>query len=289
MSGNTPHTQPHASALAAPTPAGDKPEGIGKRKLRVTSDQARVIFNSLGRGERRDPPQTRGRKLRRPFTNSPSEREQKVDRHGNPVSEIEALTEKHSTEFKQIVPVVADGLRRAVSHMKTVAPGSVPARYNLYDTSSVPTIAMEDYVQRIADNAFMSPASLIVAMIFVDRVLARHSDLSLTELNVYKLFFVACRIASKVVEVRTLSNKNFAPIGGVDLRHLNDLEAKFLIDIRFDVYVQPKEFVLYCNQVLQQCPIVATVSYVDRLRIVTSIQTKEDEAENAHVAPAKRQ
>jgi hypothetical protein len=248
-----------------------------------------VIFNNLGRGQRRDPPQTRGRKLRRPFLNSPSEREQKVDRHGNPVSEIEALTEKHSTEFKQVVPVVADGLRRAVGHMKNVAPSSYASRYHLYDTSAVPTIAMEDYVQRIADNAFMSPASLIVALIFVDRVLARHADMLLTDLNVFKLFFIAARISSKVVEVRTLSNKNFAPIGGVDLRHLNDLEAKFLIDIRFDVYVQPKEFVLYCNQVLQQCPIVSTVSYVDRLRLVTSTTTAEDEEANAGVVtPSKR-
>jgi hypothetical protein len=287
----TPGTVPHASSLAAPfdTTHLVKPTvGGHKRDLKVTSDPSRLLFNSLGRGIRRDPPQTRGRKLRKPFTNSPLEREMRTDRHGNPMTEIESLTEKHGTEFKQIVPVVADGLLRAVELMGGVNPSTYAQRYALYDTSAVPSISMEDYVTRIASNTFMSPASMIVGLIFVDRVLARHKDLLLTQLNIYKLFFVACRVASKVVEVRTLSNKNFAPIGGVDLRHLNDLEAKFLIDIRFDVYVQPQEFMHYCNQILQQCPIVSTVSYVERLRCVTN-STRDDEEERSPLAvTAKR-
>lgn len=280
--GTVPHSRDMLSLGESPAPAANKAPAAktpAKRELRTSSDQSRVLFNSLGRGVRRDPPQTRGRRLRQPFLNSPFERERKVDRHGNPVSEIEMLTEKHSTEFKQIVPVIADGLNRAVQHMSTVTPSAYAQRYGLYDTSAVPSISMEDYVNRIAGNTYISPSSLVVALIFVDRVLARHSELTLTHLNVFKLFFAACRVSSKVVEVRTLSNKNFAPVGGVDLRHLNDLEAKFLIDIRFDVYVQPKEFVHYCNQIMQQAPIVATVSYVDRLRLVTSSTNEREGAE----------
>jgi hypothetical protein len=288
-----PSTMPHSSTLHSTEMqalgiSSAKPAAANqKRELKVTSDPSRVLFNSLGRGTRRDPPQTRGRKLRKPFFNSPLERELRTDRHGNPVSEIEALTEKHSTEYKQIVPVIADGLQRAVEVMGGVVPTTYAQRYALYDTSAVPSIVMEDYVNRIANNTFMSPSSMVVALIFMDRVLARHKDLILTSLNIYKLFFVACRVSSKVVEVRTLSNKNFAPIGGVDLRHLNDLEAKFLIDIRFDVYVQPQEFIHYCNQMLQQCPIVSTVSYVERLRLVTN-NTREEDEEKSAPSPSRR-
>jgi hypothetical protein len=249
-----------------------------KGSMKLSSDPTRLVFNSLGRGVRRDAPQTRGRKLRKPFTNSPLEREPRFDRHGNTLSEIENMTEKHGPEFKQIVPVVADGLVRAVDLMSSVVPSAYAQRYALYDTSAVPSINMEDYLARVASNTFISPSSMVVALIFLDRVLARHKDLVLNQLNIYKLFFVACRVASKVVEVRTLSNKNFAPVGGVDLRHLNDLESKFLIDIRFDVYVQPSEFIHYCNQILQQCPVVSTVSYVERLRCVTNA-TRDDEAD----------
>jgi hypothetical protein len=104
-------------------------------------------------------------------------------------------------------------------------------------------------VHRLAEYTYISPATLVAALIFLDRLCVRHNALLVTQLNVFKLFFVAVRVASKVVDLRTLNNKNFAAVGGISNRHLNDLEAKFLIDMRFDLYIQPREFFLYAQKV----------------------------------------
>ena len=42
-----------------------------------------------------------------------------------------------------------------------------------------------------------------------------------------------------------LITKNFARIGGVDLQELNNLEIEFLEIIKYEVYVEIKDFSVY--------------------------------------------
>lgn len=229
------------------------------------------MYDGLCRAAPRTPSQAEtvsrtGKPLRQLFINSVEEREVRVDRHGRTVSEIDILSEKFDSEFKRVVPIIATVLQQITQ------PGQVPMEAGLdnhfaaFNTPAVPTITLEAYATRIAQNGFMSPASMVTALIFLDRLAGHFPQLVYTPLNVYKLYFVACRIASKVVEIRTLNNKNFAPIGGVDLAQLNALEAAFLKDVRFDLFVSPQEFIAYCNEVLR----IATgcgATYVDRLQL----------------------
>eukprot|EP00658_Telonema_sp_P-2_P002961 TRINITY_DN11090_c0_g2_i2.p1 TRINITY_DN11090_c0_g2~~TRINITY_DN11090_c0_g2_i2.p1 ORF type:complete len:103 (-),score=25.36 TRINITY_DN11090_c0_g2_i2:551-859(-) len=61
-------------------------------------------------------------------------------------------------------------------------------------------------------------------------------------------FFGAVRVASKVVDLRSLNNKNFAAVGGVGNRHLNELEDAFLKYIKFDLFLAPPEFAEYSKR-----------------------------------------
>lgn len=189
------------------------------------------------------------------FQNTPGEREIRVNRQGKALTELEILQEKHEPEFRQVVPVIADVLSMCVDHHTELAKTTArDQRYTQYETNAVPGIQIEDYVHRLAEYTYISPASLVAALIFLDRLCVRHTTLLVTSLNVFKLFFVAVRVASKVVELRTLNNKNFSSVGGISNRHLNDLEAKFLIDMRFDLYIQPREFYLYAQKVIAAVP-----------------------------------
>jgi hypothetical protein len=190
------------------------------------------------------------RQKRVPFTNSPLERElSKVSRSGRQLSEIEILQEKHDPEFKQIIPSIAEALTSVLAQHAQIAK-SLPKdeRFAVYETNSVPGIQLDDYVHRIAEYTYISPASMLAAAIFLDRLCERYSNMLLTEKNIFKLFFVAVRVSSKVVDLRSLNNKNFASVGGVGIKHLNDLEEAFLKHLRFDLFLSPIEFGEYVRR-----------------------------------------
>jgi hypothetical protein len=121
-------------------------------------------------------------------------------------------------------------------------------RYVAYDTSAVPQIQIDDYVQRIAECTYISPATMLGALVTMDRLLGRHPTLMLSALNIFKIFFVAVRIASKVIDIRTLNNRNFASVGGTSLRHLNEMECRMLCDLQFDLYIAPRDILQYASR-----------------------------------------
>lgn len=199
-------------------------------------------------------------------------------RSGRVLTELESLQKKHEAEFKVVVPVVSQALRLAVeaheelaaSHTHLPPPASssasagssersAPSRsspeeqqhLSMYDTVAIPTIPLASYVKRIAEFTYVSPATLLASIILIDRLLLKFPALYLSSRNIFKLFFVCVRVASKVLDLRSLNNKNFASVGGVSNKHLNDLEAKLLMDLCFDLFISQEEFVLYARRVFQ--------------------------------------
>lgn len=187
------------------------------------------------------------RQKRIPFTASPHERDMhKTSRSGRQLSEIEILQEKHEPEFKQIIPSIAESLGNVVQqHAQLARVIAKDDRFAIYETNNVPGIQLDDYVHRIAEYTYISPASMLAAAIFLDRLCEKYPSLLLTERNIFKLFFVSVRVSSKVVDLRSLNNKNFASVGGVSNKHLNDLEETFLKHLRFDLFLSPTEFLEY--------------------------------------------
>jgi hypothetical protein len=243
--------QPHVGEQAA---APSKGLG-GSQTSQQRAQRTRLFFENLiliHRPSANAAAASASRKpMRQPFLTTPGEREvHRTSKSGRPLSELEILQEKHEGEFKQVVPVIAEALTAVIArHAEIAKTTQQDERYSMYQTNAVPGILVEDYVHRIAEYTYVSPATLVAALVFLDRLSHRHPSLLFTQLNIFKLFFVAVRVGSKVVDLRTLNNKNFASVGGISNRHLNDLEARFLIDIRFDLFLAPREFNLYAQRI----------------------------------------
>jgi hypothetical protein len=265
-----PYTVPQPASMSTMIDVPSSGKASTKNR---TGTSNRVLYDALNLTTPRPPDMTR-RRLREPFKNTPGEREaNKQSRSGRQLSELEILQDKHDSEFRLIVPVVADSLSYAIEqHAEMARSMQRDEKYAQYETNSVPNIQIEDYVHRIAEYTYISPATLVAALIYLDRLTLRHPSLLFTLLNIFKLFFVAVRVASKVVDLRTLNNKNFASVGGISNRHLNDLEAKFLIDIRFDLYVSAREFFLYCQRILARIPAPPSTSVPRPLKDETPVE-----------------
>eukprot|EP01062_Namystynia_karyoxenos_P009990 TRINITY_DN13540_c0_g1_i1.p1 TRINITY_DN13540_c0_g1~~TRINITY_DN13540_c0_g1_i1.p1 ORF type:complete len:249 (+),score=65.38 TRINITY_DN13540_c0_g1_i1:138-884(+) len=174
---------------------------------------------------------------------------------GKDKNELEMLMEKFQPEFNQMVPAVTDAINAViVSHTLASRRKSVMSEANRFadfETSAVPEIQLEDYLWRIVDYCYISPTSLLLACILIDKLIVGHG-LTLSQLNIFKLFFTSVRVASKVHELRSLSNKNFAVVGGVSSAQLNALEATFIQLFRWNLWVEHEEFVAYCERLCPQ-------------------------------------
>lgn len=174
---------------------------------------------------------------------------------GKDKNELEMLLEKFQPEFEQMVPALCDALNAVIvahtlaSRRKSVVAGRDKAqqRFADYETSAVPEISLEDYLWRIVDYCYISPTSLVLACILIDKLIQDHG-LMLSQLNIFKLFFTSVRVASKVHELRSLSNKNFAVVGGVTAAQLNALESTFVGVFNWELWVSHETFRTYCTR-----------------------------------------
>ena len=113
-------------------------------------------------------------------------------------------------------------------------------------SENVPGISIEDYLQRIKIYTEFEDSTLVLSLIYIDRLSNEH-NLLLTKHNIFKIIFTAILIAIKYNEDSVYKNKYYAGIFGVENAELNKLECIFTNLIDFKMYVSDKELQLYFN------------------------------------------
>ena len=121
----------------------------------------------------------------------------------------------------------------------------------IYTSRKLPEISVNDYIVRIAKYMKIEDSTLILALIYIDRI-TRKRKIFVNEYNVYRLFFMSVVVATKYNEDKHYSNTYYAKIGGVELEQLNQMECEFVMSINFDLFVEAKvydkyETSLVCN------------------------------------------
>ncbi|KPI84320.1 cyclin 11 putative (CYC11) [Leptomonas seymouri] len=195
------------------------------------------------------------------------------------VGEIDILLEKYKPEFVQIVPSIADamecvtqqserllqrlmresqqqanvaGVNGARERMRSMPYESCPHGFQIFQSERA-TGTYVALLNRFAEYTYISPSTLLSAMIYLDRLCLLHPRLLLTSRNIEKLLVAAVRVASKVVDLRSVNNKNFANVFSIMIQDMNDLESEFLKLMDFDFFLSSKEFNSYAR--LVQLPV----------------------------------
>jgi hypothetical protein len=111
-----------------------------------------------------------------------------------------------------------------------------------------PGMDLLNYTIRIAEFSRCSNATLVISTIYLARcALNNSSDYEITARTVHKLLLTAILIGYKFHEDKIISNKYMSEIGGISLCELNDLEHRFLSDIKFKLFVDIDEYQFYEN------------------------------------------
>ena len=112
-----------------------------------------------------------------------------------------------------------------------------------------PSISLFDYLKRILTFIKLDFSTLIIAMIYIDRIC--REKVFLNEFNIHRIMVIAVYIAYAYNEDQTFDNEYLSLVSGINKEEMVTLEEDFLELIEFKLFVneqlyeQYKEHVLY--------------------------------------------
>lgn len=119
----------------------------------------------------------------------------------------------------------------------------------IFNAKELPKISLGDFIYRITYYSKMDDASLISALIILDRF-CKKQKIILTEFNVHKLLFVSVLIAIKSYEDKYFTNTFYAKICGIQTEVLNKLEYEFICGLDFQIYLDKNVYKKYQDLLL---------------------------------------
>ena len=119
--------------------------------------------------------------------------------------------------------------------------GKMPFSANL-----IPGISIEDYLLRIQTYANIEKSTLIICLIFIDK-LCHTADVTLTHYNIHRILFTAVLLSIKYNEDSFFDNQYYSEIAGVKIKELKLLEYTFISMVDFKLFVSDEIYEKYKN------------------------------------------
>lgn len=106
------------------------------------------------------------------------------------------------------------------------------------------SVSLNDYVERILKYTHIEESTLIIALIYIDR-LCEKQNLILTDSNIHRITYTAIILAVKYNEDDYYSNNYYSKVGGVSITELNALELEFVKLIKYSLFIKREVFDKY--------------------------------------------
>ena len=107
-----------------------------------------------------------------------------------------------------------------------------------------PSISIKDYLYRIQNYTEAEDNTIIIALMYIDR-LSDISSFLLTPYNIHRILFVSILLAIKYNEDICFGFDFYAKIAGVPISDLKKLERDYIFLIKFNFYIDKIEFDKY--------------------------------------------
>ena len=155
-------------------------------------------------------------------------------------SETEEESSKKIIIHKALLKEIDNTLTQIISEKKN----SKKNQNDIFSHVRVPKIPLFDYLLRIQKYTRIDNSTIIMALIYIDRVCIR-KGLTLTNYNIHILLFTSILISIKFNEDIIYDNLLYSKIGGVPVAELNKLEHEFLKMIGFSLFVSEEVYKKY--------------------------------------------
>ncbi|CAN0921786.1 CYCU2-1 [Linum grandiflorum] len=151
-----------------------------------------------------------------------------------------------------VISVLASLLERTMARNQRIlernysVASSESGRIQIFDSSQVPDLTIQSYLERIHRYTRAGPSVYVVAYVYIDRFCQANPGFNITSRNVHRLLITTIVLASKYVEDMNYKNSYLARVGGVTTEELNRMEVDFLFMMGFKMHVNLSVFESYC-------------------------------------------
>lgn len=114
-----------------------------------------------------------------------------------------------------------------------------------FHATTIPSISVNKYIERIGKYISCSNECYVLLIIYIDRIIKLHTDITLSLLCIHRIIITAAMLAAKFFDDMYYSNAFYAKIGGVTTEEMNQLEIYFLNLLDYKLYVSSQEYEFY--------------------------------------------
>ena len=110
-----------------------------------------------------------------------------------------------------------------------------------------PKISIRDYIERILKYSNCSIECLVLALIYIDRLI-QSGRIPVNSLTIHRILITSILIAIKFFDDTFCTNSYYARIGGIQTKEMNHLEMEFLKGVNFSLLVSCADYHKYHNE-----------------------------------------
>ncbi|KAI9033130.1 cyclin-domain-containing protein [Hyaloraphidium curvatum] len=158
--------------------------------------------------------------------------------------------EFHACEPEQLIQMIGDMLLRLTQFNDRIS--VTPANLTRFHSRQIPPITIIEYLRRCVKYASLEKTTLIMLLVYIDRVCERHRMFVISSLTVHRFIIAALTVAAKELCDSFCTNVHYARVGGISLRELNTLELEFLFLIDWRLSIQADELQAYYVNLVRQ-------------------------------------
>ena len=163
-------------------------------------------------------------------------------------SDTEAGSSSEVTISKPLLKKIADTLSMIITQNKKSK--NYKSEIIPFIDKHVAKISLFDYLFRIQKYSEVENSTIIISLIYLDRICSR-KGIKLTKYNIHRLLFTSILVAIKYNEDIIYGNKFYSKIAGVAVDELKILEISFLKIIDFQIFVSDELYQKYYTYLFQ--------------------------------------
>jgi len=135
----------------------------------------------------------------------------------------------------------------------------------------------QDFCEKILGATETSFSLCLCALKLIDRLRSRNSDASGSDGFEYRIFIAAYIIAYKFFTERSINNKAWEPVCGMEVSQINIMEIEMLFGISFNVNITSEEFLEWIQEIdlMFSNNISTSVWYIQEIKPILSTISRE--------------
>ena len=133
---------------------------------------------------------------------------------------------------------------------------------SIFNCNFIPNISLYNYLYRIQKYSEVEDSTLILALIYIDRICC--NNFIINYYNIHKIILVSVVFAIKYNEDNYYTNNHYSKIGGIKVNEFNELEKEFASIIDFKFYVKKSLFDKYYKYINNDCILSNNINVFSR-------------------------